>query len=89
MSDGIHKREHTELEKLKGSNKDWSVPFKDSWKVPKRSGDPALLGLKETDNILQNKTMCVPCEGTFTSVFDQQFGQSSEDRDSLRKTIEI
>ena len=88
MRDGIYKRQYTEFKEFKSSNKNRSVPFKDSGKVSERTGYNALLGLKETDKILQNKTMCVPCEGTFTVVFDQQFRQSSEDRDSLCKADE-
>ena len=89
MRDGIYKRQYPEFKEFKDSNKDRGLPFKDSGKVSERSGHSALLSLEETDNILQNKTMRVPCEGAFTTVFDQQFKQSSEDRDTLRKTDEV
>lgn len=85
MRNGIHKREHTELKELKSSDKGRSLPLEGSWQVSERSGDNALLSLEETDNILQNKTVCVPCEGDFTVVFDQKFWLSDKDRNTLCK----
>ncbi len=59
---GIHKGEHTELKKLEGGNKQGSISLKDSSEMVAGTGHTTLLGLKETSDILQNKTMRIPCD---------------------------
>ena len=76
---GIHPGEYPEFEEFKGSNKDRSISFKDSWEVPKRPRNTALFGLKEANHILQDKAMPIPSEGSFSITLSKSWDKASQD----------
>ena len=60
---GIHKREYTKQQEQQSSDFERRISLKDGGKVLKGNGYSTLLGFKERDNLLQDKTMSIPCTG--------------------------
>ena len=60
---GIHPGQYPEFEEFQNCDKSRGIPLKDSVKVPKGNGYSTLLGIKERNNLLQDKAMCVSSAG--------------------------
>ena len=58
---GIHPGQYPKLKEFESSNKQGSISLKDSSKVSQGTGYNALLSEQKGSDILQDKTMFIPC----------------------------
>ena len=86
---GIHPGQYPEFKEFKSSNIKRSVPFKNSIEVLKRPGYTTLLSKQKGSDLLQNKGMYVPENGTFTITLQEPWDKARQDWYSLCKTNEI
>jgi len=87
--DGFHKWLDTKQQEFKGSNKQGSVSLEDRRKVSKRTGNSALLSIKERNNLLQDETMYIPCKGTKGYFLNKREWCAFKDWSTLCKTNQI
>ena len=60
ISYGVYKGKYTEFKEFKSSDFKRSIPFEDSWEIPKRNGNTTLLSVEKRGLLLQNEAMCLP-----------------------------
>ena len=59
--DGFHQWLDSKLKEFQGGNFERSIPFKNSSEVSQGAGHTALLSEQKGSDILQDKTMFIPC----------------------------